>query len=71
MTTKEEFRKAKIEATIKELKRAYEELLPIHTVTDRRVKGLRLNISALENELAKIDQGQLVMDDDYDASMGF
>ncbi len=69
--TKEEFRKQNIQATLKEVRRAYEEILPIHTVTDRKVKGLRLNIQQLEGELAKIDQGQLVMDEDYDASMGF
>ncbi len=74
MTTKEDFRKRNIEATLKELKRAYEEILPIHTVTDRKVKGLRLNISSLEGELAKINQGQLVLEDEdpnYDESMGF
>lgn len=74
MTTKEEFRKRNIEATLKELKRAMSELLPVHTVTDRRVKSLKLNIDALEKELAKMRQGQLVFEDEdpnYDESMGF
>lgn len=48
-----------------------EEILPIHTVTDRKVKSLRLNIELLEAELTKITQGQLVLDEKYDESVGF
>jgi predicted phage-related endonuclease len=69
--TREQFRLKNIESHLKELKRAKEEIVPVHVVVDRRLKSLELNIKALEDEREKLKQGQLQFDDDYDPAMGF
>lgn len=51
-----------VDAQLKELKRSYENVLPIYTVIDRTRLRLETDIKILERERLKLVQGQLIFE---------
>lgn len=65
MSQKEIKRIEEIEENLKHLRHTYENLLPIHSVVDRKKRNLELEIKVLDDERIKLSQGQLIFDPNF------
>lgn len=65
LQTKEKIRLAEIDMKLAKYKHTFDGFLPIFQSIDHKIKSIQIEIKELEDEKAKLTQGQLIFDNQF------